>query len=50
MIWKEKDVSLWEALIPCRNSDYLAFQACSSSECLFIIYRDYTEYKISPIF
>jgi hypothetical protein len=33
---KKRDASLWMALIPCRNTEYLAFQAYSSCEHLLI--------------
>jgi hypothetical protein len=39
-----------EALILYRNTEYLALKACPSSECLFSIYRDYIEYKITSNF
>jgi hypothetical protein len=38
------------ALIPYKIIDYLALNACSSSERLFNIYRDYIEYKITSNF
>jgi len=33
---RKRDASLWMALIPCRNTEYLAFQAYSSCEHLLI--------------
>jgi hypothetical protein len=33
-----------------RNTDYLALNACPSSERLFSIYRDYIENKITSSF
>jgi hypothetical protein len=38
------------ALIPYKKIDYLALNACTSSERLFNIYRDYIEYKITSNF